>query len=267
MAIVGTTVLSVAILCVPYLMQQIIDRIAGIGTSSWIVLLGLGIAIILMELFAGVCTYYFRTAFSTKAVAQYRNYAFAELINKNIQEFSGKNSSTYTSALVNDISSIKENYLDQIPIITQIIICCLGAIIMMGRYNKTLMIIAVIISFIPLIAALISGKKLAEAEMFLSERNSEYMATLKDVFGGFSTIKSFKAEQAIKIISNNKSEEVRRSQRNCEKIIEKVNYFAAISGYITQFSVLFVCILFSFYDHRITSGMVIAFTFLLYQSR
>lgn len=263
MAILGTTVLSVAILCVPYLMQQVIDLVAGTGTSNWSHLLFMGLAVILMELFSGICTYYFRTAFSTKAVAQYRSYAFTKLLKKDIQGFYKENSSNYTSALVNDISSIKEKYLDQLPIITQIFICCLGALVMMAGYSIWLTLIAVIISFIPLIAALISGRKLSDAEMSLSEKNSEYMAVIKDIFGGFSTIKSFKAENAFNLLYRNQCENVRKSQRNREKIIEKVNYHAAISGYITQFSVLFACVLFSFYDDKITSGTIIAFSQLI----
>lgn len=263
MAIIGTTVLSIAILCVPYLMQQVIDLIAGTGTSNWRYLLSIGIAIIFMELFSGICTYYFRTSFSTKAVSQYRSYAFAELLNKDIQGFHKKSSSIYMSALVNDISSIKEKFLDQIPIITQILICCFGAIVMMTSYSVGLTLIAVIISLIPLIAALISGKKLPDAEVSLSEKNSGYMAVIKDIFGGFSTIKSFKAERAFNIIHNKECEEVRKFQKNREKIIEKVNYHAAISGYITQFSILFACVLFSFYDDKITSGTVIAFSQLI----
>lgn len=259
MSIVGTTVLSGAILCVPNLMKQVIDRIAGTGTSDWRQLLTLGVAIILMELFSGVCTYYFRTAFSTKAVSQYRSYAFRELLNKDIQGFYNENSSTYTSALVNDISSIKEKFLDQIPIISQILICCIGAIVMMASYSVGLTLIAIAISFIPLLAALISGKNLTNAETSLSEQNSKYMAIVKDIFGGFSTIKSFKAEHAFNGIYNRQCEEVQKCQRHREKIIEKVNYHAAISGYITQFSVLFACVIFSFYDDKITSGTVIAF--------
>ena len=259
MSIAATTVLSGAILCVPNLMKQVIDHIAGTGTSDWRQLLTLGVAIILMELFSGVCTYYFRTAFSTKAVAQYRSYAFKELLNKDIQGFYNENSSTYTSALVNDISSIKEKFLDQIPIISQIFICCIGAIVMMASYSVGLTLIAIAISFIPLLAALISGKNLSDAETSLSEQNSKYMAIVKDIFGGFSTIKSFKAEHAFNGIYNRQCEEVQKCQRHREKIIEKVNYHAAISGYITQFSVLFACIIFSFYDDKITSGTVIAF--------
>ena len=263
MSIVATTVLSIAILCVPNLMKQVIDRIAGTGATKWSNLLAMGITIILLELFSGICTYYFRTAFSTKAVAQYRSYAFHELLDKDIQGFYIENSSTYSSALVNDITSIKDKYLAQIPIISQIFICCIGAVVIMLRYNVWLTLIAVAISFIPFLAAVISGKNLTSAETDLSERNSKYMVRVKDIFGGVSTIKSFKAEHAFNSIYNRQCESVQKSQRHREQIIEKVNYHAAISGYITRFSVLFACIIFSFYDDKITSGTVIAFSQLI----
>lgn len=81
MAVLGTTVLSIAILCVPQLIQLLIDFLANKNDYSiWRILL-LAAGILVMELFAGICIYFFRTRFSAKAVAEYRKYAYNYLIN------------------------------------------------------------------------------------------------------------------------------------------------------------------------------------------
>lgn len=263
MAILGTTILSFAILLTPYLMQQVIDFVSGNFEKDWRELILIGILIILMELFAGVCTYYFRTSFSTKAVFQYRSYVLEKILNKDIQNFNKESLSTYLSSMVNDIFSIKEKYLDMIPIIFQILICFFGSIIIMGNYSFKLTVIAIIISFIPFVSSIISRKNLSKAEILLSKNNSYYMGILKDVFSGFSTIKTFQSEISFDKIHRRKCENVRASQQYREKIIEMVNYTAAISGYVTQFLILLACILFSFYDDSITAGTIIVFSRLI----
>ena len=76
MAVFGTTVLSVGILSVPQLMQILIDFLSGNHRYSMHQIILMAIAVLLMVSFSGLCTYYFRTKFSTKAVFQYRKMAY-----------------------------------------------------------------------------------------------------------------------------------------------------------------------------------------------
>ena len=264
MAVLGTSVLSLAILSVPQLFQILIDYLSGSREYSLRGIILLTAGIFLMEFFSAVATYFFRTKFSTRAVLQYRNFACDYLLNKKVADFYASNSSVYLSALSNDLMKIKEQFLDQIPIITQILFCGIGAIIVMLRYNVFLACMSCVLSLIPFFAALYSGKNMGEVEDRLSTKNAEYLAFLKDFSIGFTIIKSYKVEAIFSKLHgavNGKTEETMLKRERC---VEKVNYFAAISGYVTRLSILFLSAYIAFTRHSISIGTVIAFSQLIH---
>ena len=264
MAVLGTSVLSLAILSVPQLFQILIDYLSGSREYSLRGIILLTAGIFLMEFFSAVATYFFRTKFSTKAVLQYRNFACAYLLNKKVADFYASNSSVYLSALSNDLMKIKEQFLDQIPIITQILFCGIGAMIVMLRYNVFLACMSCVLSLIPFFAALYSGKNMGELEDRLSTKNAEYLAFLKDFSIGFTIIKSYKVEAIFSKLHAAVNEKTEETMLRRERCVEKVNYFAAISGYITRLSILFLSAYIAFTRHSISIGTVIAFSQLIH---
>ena len=264
MAVLGTSVLSLAILSVPQLFQILIDYLSGSREYSLRGIILLTAGIFLMEFFSAVATYFFRTKFSTRAVLQYRNFACDYLLKKKVADFYASNSSVYLSALSNDLMKIKEQFLDQIPIITQILFCGIGAIIVMLRYNVFLACMSCALSLIPFFAALYSGKNMGEMEDRLSTRNAEYLAFLKDFSIGFTIIKSYKVEAIFSKLHGAVNEKTEETMLKRERCVEKVNYFAAISGYVTRLSILFLSAYIAFTRHSISIGTVIAFSQLIH---
>ena len=264
MAVLGTSVLSLAILSVPQLFQILIDYLSGSREYSLRGIILLTAGIFLMEFFSAVATYFFRTKFSTRAVLQYRNFACAYLLNKKVADFYASNSSVYLSALSNDLMKIKEQFLDQIPIITQILFCGIGAMIVMLRYNVFLACMSCVLSLIPFFAALYSGKNMGELEDRLSTKNAEYLAFLKDFSIGFTIIKSYKVEAIFSKLHAAVNEKTEETMLRRERCVEKVNYFAAISGYVTRLSILFLSAYIAFTRHSISIGTVIAFSQLIH---
>ena len=264
MAVLGTSVLSLAILSVPQLFQILIDYLSGSREYSLKGIILLTAGIFSMEFFSAIATYFFRTKFSTKAVLQYRNFACDYLLKKKVADFYSSNSSVYLSALSNDLMKIKEQFLDQIPIITQIIFCGIGAVIVMLRYNVFLACMSCVLSLIPFFAAVYSGKNMGELEDRLSTRNAEYLAFLKDFSIGFTIIKSYKVEAIFSKLHEAVSEKTEETMLKRERCAEKVNYFAAISGYITRLSILFLSAYIAFTRHSISIGTVIAFSQLIH---
>ena len=264
MAVLGTSVLSLAILSVPQLFQILIDYLSGSREYSLRGIIFLTAGIFLMEFFSAVATYFFRTKFSTRAVLQYRNFACDYLLKKKVADFYASNSSVYLSALSNDLMKIKEQFLDQIPIITQIFFCGIGAIIVMLRYNVFLACMSCVLSLIPFFAALYSGKNMGELEERLSTKNAEYLAFLKDFSIGFTIIKSYKVEAIFSKLHAAVNEKTEETMLRRERCVEKVNYFAAISGYITRLSILFLSAYIAFTRHSISIGTVIAFSQLIH---
>ena len=263
MAVLGTTVLSVGILSVPQLMQILIDFLSGNRRYNMHQIVLMAIAVLLMVSFSGLCTYYFRTKFSTKAVFQYRKMAYHYLSKKKVTEFYGQNTAVYLSALNTDLQKIKEDFLDQIPILSQIVICGIGAVLVMIRYNLFLAIMACLISLIPFFAALFSGRNMEKIEENLSKENAEYLAFLKDFAVGFTIIKSYKVEGIFSALHDKICQKVERRMEEREKCVEKINYFAAVSGYITQFAILLLCAVVAYRSKSISVGTVLAFSRLI----
>ena len=263
MSVLGTTVLSVAILCVPQFTQRLVDYLAGVSDIGVQKLVLMAAGVLFMVIFSGVCTYHFRTVFSARAVAQYRQFSCDYLSQKKVSDFYAQKTGMYMSAMTNDILRIKENFLDQLPIISQIIICGVGAVIVMLRYNVLLTIASCVISMIPFCTAIIAGRKMPGAEKHLSEKNAEYLSFLKDFSVGFTIIKSYRVESVFSRLHREHCAEVEKAMLRREKLTEKVNYFAAVSGYITRFSVLLVCALAAKKYGLITVGAVIAFSQLI----
>ena len=263
MAVLGTTVLSVGILSVPQLMQILIDFLSGNRRYSMHQIVLMAIAVLLMVSFSGLCTYYFRTKFSTKAVLQYRKTAYHYLSQKKVTEFYGQNTAVYLSALNTDLQKIKEDFLDQIPILSQIVICGIGAVLVMIRYNFFLAMMACLISLIPFFAALFSGRNMEKIEENLSKENAEYLAFLKDFAIGFTIIKSYKVEGIFSALHDKICKKVEQRMEEREKCVEKINYFAAISGYITQFAILLLCAVVAYRSKSISVGTVLAFSRLI----
>ena len=263
MAVLGTTVLSVGILSVPQLMQILIDFLSGNCRYSMHQIILMGVAVLLMVSFSGLCTYYFRTKFSTKAVFQYRKMAYHYLSKKKVTEFYGQNTAVYLSALNTDLQKIKEDFLDQIPILSQIVICGIGAVLVMIRYNFFLAMMACLISLIPFFAALFSGRNMEKIEENLSKENAEYLAFLKDFAVGFTIIKSYKVEGIFSALHDKICQKVEARMEEREKCVEKINYFAAISGYITQFAILLLCAVVAYRSKSISVGTVLAFSRLI----
>ena len=263
MAVLGTTVLSVGILSVPQLMQILIDFLSGNRRYNMHQIVLMAIAVLLMVSFSGLCTYYFRTKFSTKAVLQYRKTAYHYLSQKKVTEFYEQNTAVYLSALNTDLQKIKEDFLDQIPILSQIVICGIGAVLVMIRYNFFLAMMACLISLIPFFAALFSGRNMEKIEENLSKENAEYLAFLKDFAIGFTIIKSYKVEGIFSVLHDKICQKVEHRMEEREKCVEKINYFAAISGYITQFAILLLCAVVAYRRKSISVGTVLAFSRLI----
>ena len=145
---------------------------------------------------------FLKPKYQKKAITQYKNNIYKHILEKTISEFNKQNTSTYISALTNDVNKIEEDYLfsgfDLITNIT-LFIC---TIIVMFIYSPVLTISGIILSLLPFLGALIVGGKLAFHEKEISNQNASFMHFIKDNLIGFSTVKVFKAEEKIKELFN-----------------------------------------------------------------
>ena len=263
-ALCETLLGTVGALLVSWLIQQLIDLIGGydIGfnllqlTMITVVLIG-GTAV------SGLISYHSKPKFITRGISQYKEYVFGELTKKNISAFSGENSSTYISALTNDIQVIEQGYLLNTFIMLENLLTFAGAMVMMIWYSPLLTLIAIGLSLLPLIAAILTGNKGAEEEKNVSDRNETYTSTLRDSLGGFSVIKSFKAEAQIIRIFKDNVKELTKAQCRKHKIRILVQIYGAVAGITAQLGVFIFGAYLAMSGKGITAGTTMIFVQLM----
>lgn len=202
--------------------------------------------------------------FLEKAMVQYRDQVFKELLAKNMASFSSEKTATYISAFTNDMISIQEYYLKNIFNFIQMVIMLVGALSLMFFYSITFTLIALALSILPLMGSMAIGGKLAEKERLVSESNEVYVSSIKDILSGFNVIKTFQSEADVHSQFDTTSrvlEENKKSARQTEELIIGIGGLASI---ISQIGVMLIGAYFVIGEvSGITIGMVMAFTNLM----
>ena len=248
-------------LMISWLLQQFIDASSGIDTGFSILdLILLSIVMVALLTFCAALIYFSKPKFISKAMRQYKDFAFSELTKKGISAFSKENTAAYISAFSNDAASIEQNYLLNIFNLTMDSLLFLGAIIMMLWYSPLLTAAAILFALLPIAASFITGNRVAKAEREISEKNESFMSVLRDGLSGFSVIKSFKAEfSAIKLFteSNKNVEEAKCRRKKLGTVLQMLGTGA---GLISQFGIFILCAYFAVNGKDgITPGVVMIF--------
>ena len=263
-ALCETLLGAIGALLVSWLIQQLIDLIGGYETGFNL----LQLTIITLVLIGGIAvanmiSYHSKPKFITRGISQYKEYVFSELTKKNISAFSGENSSTYISALTNDIQTIEQGYLWNTFSMLESLLTFIGAMALMIWYSPLLTLIAIGLSLLPLIASILTGNKVAVEEKKVSDRNEAYTSTLRDSLGGFSVIKSFKAEaQMIRIFKEN-VRELAKAQCGKHKMRILVQMFGSVAGITAQLGVFIFGAYLALSGKGVTAGTTMIFVQLM----
>ena len=201
--------------------------------------------------------------YQKKALAQYKNNIYKCILEKSITSFNNHNTSTYISALTNDVNKIETNYIFNIfDLLTQItLFVC--AIVIMIIYSPILTLSAIGLSLLPFIAAILVGSKLAKHEKEISDGNASFMHFIKDNFIGFSTVKVFKAESKIKelFIKNNDILETKKANKT--KTQSTMELVQTVVSIVAQFGVFFIGAYISIKTGKIAPSVIILFVQLM----
>lgn len=265
-ALITYTASAAIMLGVAWILQIVLDFISGIDTGfEFWHLLVITLGLIIVTLVGYFFTYHSEPAFLSKALFQYRQRIFEDLMKKRISAFTGEKSSMYISSLTNDIFSVETGLLTNSFALINSALTFVGALIMMLCYSPLLTIVALVLAALPIVVSILLGGSVEKAEKSVSEKNEEYTAMLKDTISGFSVIKSFKAEGRIcNIFADNVK---RLSNAKClkEKMMILVNLFGTVASLISQLGVfLFGAYMVVFVEgSSITAGTVLIFVQLL----
>lgn len=262
--VLQSIMMSAASLLLSWLLQLTIDLATGMDvgfTFRQLVLLGVGSLVLFVVVFG--IAYISQPRFVAKAMAQYKEYVFERLCRKGIAAFSGENTTLYISALSNDAASIQNNYLNNIYVIMESGLTCIGALAMMFYYSPLLTGISIGLSLLPLLASILTGGAMAKAEKAVSDKNESFMTTLKDSLSGFAVIKSFRAEKQMGKIFAGKIKEVADAQSWRIKMQILVELLSSMAGVMVQFGVMLIGAWLALTGTGLSAGAVLIFVQLL----
>ena len=251
-------------LIVTWLMQQLIDAASGLpgalplGQLAWITggFILLCAALMLLK-------YASEPRFIKKAMRQYKDFAFQKLTEKSISSFRAESTAAYLSALTNDAASIEADDLSQLLSVITKAVTFFGALAMMLWYSPLMTAIAAGVTVLPLIASVLTGGQLQAAEKRVSDQNRDFTAALSDCLGGFSVVKTFRAEKEIFRLfaeSNRALEQEKFSRRRLKALVGMIG---ATTGIIAQLGVFLAGAYLALTGKGLTAGAVILFVNLM----
>lgn len=251
-------------LILSWLLKQLIDTASGVpGAKSFATDLILFGGFLVLMVISFMLDYLTRPVFIRRAMTQYKNKAFEKLMDKGISTFRDESTATYLSALTNDATSIEANYLSKLLSIFNMSVMFFGSITLMIVYSPLLTAIAVGVTLLPLVASIITGKRIVGAEKTVSDRNKNFTAVLTDCLGGFSVVKSFKAEKEIFKMFAAENKELEGSKFSRERISTVVGMIGAMASMLAQSGVFIAGTALILSGADITTGTVMMFVNLM----
>lgn len=258
-----TIVTSTFGLVVSWLLKELIDMMAGESRFTMTQILYIVLGVVVADIAFMVLSYYSEPHFIRRAMRQYKAGAFSYLSKKNIASFQKESSASYLSALTNDATTIENSYLGQIMMIISKILAFFGSLLLMLYYSPLLTGFVILILLLPTMVSAVMGKKMQKAQKEVSDRNSAFTAAMADCLGGFTVIKSFRAEEeALKIFSeeNDKLEEAKCRLR---KIGVVAGNLGMMAGMTAQMGVFLMGTYLAMSGKGLTPGSVMLFVNLM----
>lgn len=245
---------------ITWIMQQMLDAVSGEPGALALPVLGLlSAGIVLLIILFKLITYWSKPRFMQRAMLQYKNYAFQKLTNKSISAFRQENISEYLSGFSNDLNTIETDCLGAQFQIASYVVEFTGALLLMLYYSPVMTVIATAFCTLPVLAAVITGNRMEAVEKQVSEKNAEFLETLRDALSGFPVMKSFKAEKEMASIvgeSNRQAEDAKCQKGKLHTILYMIGAVAAVTAQLGTF--LVGCVM-TRAGYPITPGELVAF--------
>ena len=195
LGLLATVAESGCVVGVAWLIQQLLDACTGSPEAlPFRVLLVLSVGMIALYLGSIQLDRITTSRFIPRAMAQYKNFLFSRISQKNIAAFRQENTAVYLTAITNDAKTIQIGVGD----LFNLSICLtrmLFAVGLMLWYSPVMTLGALAVSALFFLLSMPASHKLVEAEQALSSSNEGVTARFKDFLTGFPVVKSFQAEK------------------------------------------------------------------------
>lgn len=199
----------------------------------------------------------FKSIYIQKTLSYMRNVMVNNIFNKDISDFTKRNSAQYISILSNDISLLEQDYILSIFNIINNITTFTLALISLIYINISITIIILVLSASTLIIPNLFSKELSKRKLLYSNIMELFTIKIKDLLSGFEVIKNFNVENKVKKEFELVNDNLELAKRNYSIYNSIIDSFAELLG-----TIMFLApILFGGYlvfKKQITVGILIA---------
>ena len=243
---------------IAYLLKELTDVSMSGNLGLLAELVGTAAAFMLLMVGIWLLDRQFRHNFLKKAVEGYRNKAFNAITGKGISSFGKENTSSYISALTNDVNSIETNYLTANFTFLTLVVQALASLALMLWYSWSLTLVVMVLGILLIAVTLPFGNRIAEQEKIVSGKNANFMSMVKDLLSGLGVIKSFQAQKEAAALYHDRNGNLEQAKCRRRKAAELVNIASFIGSFTVQMGVFCYGAYLSIRG-TITPGVVIAF--------
>lgn len=134
---------------------------------------------------------------------------------------------------------------------------------MMLWYSPLMTVIAICFTILPLLSSIFAGNKVEALERNVSNKNKDFTATLYDCLGGFSVIKSFKAEKEILKLFLDSDAYLENEKFKKRRLEMLIGVIGALTGMVAQIGVFISSAYLALSGYGVTPGVVIIFVNLM----
>lgn len=246
-------------------MAYILQIIVNASTSGLDDLYSAGItALIYMVVYTVILLLLRKTrhTYVKHAMINYKNMLFANVFNKDLAAYDETDKSAYVSILTNDATTIETDYVNSFFSIINHIVSFIVAMIAMIIYSWSLALVVIVLTILSIVLSAALGGRTVKTTQNVSSKNAEFMKVISEILGGFSVIKSFKAENQVNTLfdkTNTVLEDTRSINRQTLSLVGiVVGQFAGLIQIIVFIIGIYLTI-----EGNITLGVVIAFVQLM----
>ena len=242
---------------IAFILQYLIDVSVGGSLQDLIHVIFLALGLLLVSVIVELFRRTFVHRFYYRGLTNYKTFVFRRLLSRNINVFGEQQTGHYLSGLSNDVNTIEVQYMESIFTIVQYIALFVGGLASLFVISLWIGLTVVGSAILPLVVSIVFGNRAEKKERIVSERNDNFISNLRDILGGFSVIKSFKAEKEIQTIFDKNDEILEKAKRNKRDTLSNIDILSTVSGTLMLLIVIGVGVFLSIRG-GVSAGSIVA---------
>ncbi len=231
-AIFFSLIISAMNVGLAFILQILIDlgvygEVSELVNMAWII----G-GLLLIYLLVNVFHYKIKNIYVMRALISYKDAILGIIIKKNLADFRKRNTGSYISVINNDVKSIETDYVEgNLVIITQVSLFIMG-LAAMFYLNPYIAIAVIVLSILPILATVGFNGKVDTTQREVSSKNEGFTTSIKDIFNGFTVIKSFGVEKEVTETIADVNKDLESKKRKLYDVQGLIKTLTEVTGFI-----------------------------------